>query len=111
MFVFSHDIFNVIYSIHPVLPSFNTHFLNTCCFPGAVLDVGIHQEEPDLLTLYYSVRDRLKGRHVLQRQVNENTMKGWRVGMLPGFEGSLAEWKAKEWVVGLKVGGAYPTHE
>lgn len=111
MFVFSHDIFNVIYSIHPVLPSFNTNFLNTCCFPGVVLDVGIHREEPDLLTLYYNVRDRLKGRNVLQRQVNENTMKGWRVGMLPGFEGSLAEWKAKEWVVGLRVGGAYPTHE
>lgn len=92
MFVFIYAIFNFIYSIHPVLPSLNTHFLNTCWFPGVVLDAGIHQEEPDLLTLYYSVRDILKGRNVLQRRVNENTMKGWCVGMIPGFEGSLVEW-------------------
>lgn len=63
------------------------------------------------MTLYYSVRDRLKGRHVLQRQVNENTTKGWCVGMIPGFEGSLVEEKAQEWVKGLRVGGASSTHE
>lgn len=85
VFVLSHDIFNFIYSIHPILHSFNPYFLSTCWFPGVVLDVGIYQEEPDLLTLYYSVRDRLKGRNVLQRRVNKNTMKGWCVGMFPGF--------------------------
>lgn len=31
--------------------------------------------------------------------------------MIPGFEGSLVEEKAKEWVKGLRVGGAYSTHE